>query len=411
MWRSQAFADPATEEAYLTDFARQWRGYYQVGVVLLPTLFGAFAVVDRAVVAGDTLVAMTAVRFVVVAALTLFVPTFFLPRLRGFYERHLPALLLAEGTVALGGLLTLGAIGITTGESRWVPAGAVGLLVAVSFVYGASRMRFRHATLLAGGVTLAALALLAASPLGDPVHLGFAGFYVVATNAIGAFVSRTLEGDAREAFLREREVGAARVRTERLLHSILHPEISERMRYTHGRTFAEVHPQVTVVLADLAGFTPLCELLTPVELGELLDLVFGRFDELCERHGVLKIKTLGDAWLACAGLPGPRADHAEAAAALAADMVRAVREIRRDTGRDIGLRMGVATGPVVAGVIGRTRYAYDVWGAAVREAMALEQGGGVDRVRLDAATAEKLPAAWHVEEGGARWLAVPSTPE
>jgi adenylate cyclase len=132
--------------------------------------------------------------------------------------------------------------------------------------------------------------------------------------------------------------------------------------------------------------------------------VFGRFDEVCERHGALKIKTLGDGWLAVSGLPHARADHARAGAALARDMVAAVREVREVTGQRIGLRIGLASGPVVAGVIGRTRYAYDVWGATVREATAMEQGGAEDRIRLAPSTARALEPAEVVDEGGVFWL-------
>ncbi len=402
---SQVFDDPALEEAFQLDFARRWQGYFRVGAVLLPILFGAFALVDLAVADGPTLRAILTVRAGVVTALLGLLPCWFHAGLRALRERHLQRLLLLEAVVALGGLLLIGAIQVRVGGRLWIEVSAVGVLVALSFLYGASRLRFRFAVALGVVVTIGAMAALAASPERDLPLFAFATFYGVATNAVGAFVARTLEGDDREAFLRARELAEARERTERLLHAVLHPDISARMRHTADRTFAEAHGAVTVVLADLVGFTPLCETLPPDALGALLDRVFGAFDELAERHGVLKLKTLGDAWVACAGLPHPRPDHAAVACALAREMVDALARVRSETGRDVSLRIGVASGPVVAGVIGRTRYAYDVWGDAFRAAATMEQSGAVGRVHLDPRTADALPAAQVVRDDGGAWLA------
>lgn len=402
--RSQVFGDPALEAAFQLDFARRWRGYFRAGAVLLPVLFGAFTVVDHAVADGPTLARMNVVRVAVVTLLGAMLPLWFAPRWQPWVERHLQALLLVEATVAMGGLLAIGAIQVRVGGRLWIEVSAVGLLVALSFVYGASRLRSRHAIALSVAATVAALAMLATSPVVDPALVGFTVFYGVATNLVGAFVSRTLEGDAREAFYRARELAAAKERTEGLLHAVLHPDISARMRHTAGRTFAEAHPAVTVILADLAGFTPLCATLPPDAIGALLDRVFGAFDELAERHGVLKLKTLGDGWVACAGLPHPRPDHPRVAATVAREMVAAMAVIRAETGLQVGVRIGVASGPVVAGVIGRTRYAYDVWGEAVRMASITEQSGAVGRVHLDPRTADALPADLVVHDDGGAWL-------
>jgi class 3 adenylate cyclase len=398
------FPDAALEAAYRLDFAQRWRGYHRAGAALLPVLFLSFAIVDGIVASGPALRATLAVRVVTSVALAGFLPVYFWERLRPVYERHLATVLLAQAVVALGGLELIGALLVRSGGREWLEASLVGLLVAWSFLYGSARLRVPHAVGVSTAAMIGAFLILASSP---DVTAGFAltgAFYAAVGQGLGALVAVTLERDAREAFLRTRELTAARAGTERLLHNVLHPDISERMRHTAGRTFAEAHPAVTVVLADLSGFTPLCQRLGLDELGDLLDQVFGRFDEVCERHGALKIKTLGDGWLAVSGLPHARADHARAGAALARDMVAAVREVREVTGQRIGLRIGLASGPVVAGVIGRTRYAYDVWGATVREATAMEQGGAEDRIRLAPSTARALEPAEVVDEGGVFWL-------
>ncbi|MCA9489633.1 MAG: hypothetical protein KC621_06905 [Myxococcales bacterium] len=399
---AQSFTDPLLEAEYQVAFARAWRGYYRVVSVMLPVLFGSFSPVDR-LIAPDVFPLLFSIRVAVVVFLAACIPFYFLARLEEVYERHLQKLLLAEGMVAFGGLLAIGLLALGEGRLLWLQASVLGMLIAIAFVY-ASRMRFRYAALISIGGTLVAYGWLWTSGVRDTVLLVASVYYALMVNGLGMWIAWTLERDSREDFLRGRQLAGARQRTERLLHMVLPQQISERMRYTQGRTFAELHDDVTVVLADVTGFTPLCEGLDPMELGALLDEVFSRFDELCDRHGVLKMKTLGDGWLACAGLPDPRRDHVEAAAALALDMQLAVEEVRASTGRDISLRIGVCTGPVVAGVIGRTRYAYDIWGEAVRGATRMEQRGTPGRVRLNPETASRLGRDRVVREGDGWWL-------
>ncbi|MCB9688834.1 MAG: hypothetical protein H6738_21995 [Alphaproteobacteria bacterium] len=399
---AQSFEDPVLETEYQVAFARAWRGYYRMVSVLLPVLFGSFAPADR-LIAPEAFPTLLGIRVAVVTFLVAAIPFYFSRRLQDIYERHLQTLLLVEGMVAFGGLLSIGLIALGEGRLLWLQASVMGMLIAIAFVY-ASRMRFRYAALISIGGTLVAYGWLGVSGVRDPVLLTVSVYYAFMINALGMWIAWTLERDSREDFLRGRQLTGARQRTERLLHMVLPPQISERMRHTQGRTFAELHDDVTVVLADVTGFTPLCEGLDPMALGGLLDEVFSRFDELCDRHGVLKMKTLGDGWLACAGLPDPRPDHVQAAAALARDMQLAVDEVRASTGRDISLRIGVCTGPVVAGVIGRTRYAYDIWGEAVRGATRMEQGGTPGRVRLAPGTAGRLGPDRVVREGDGWWL-------
>lgn len=400
---AQSFEDPVLEEAYQTEFARAWQGYYRAASAALPVMFCAFAAADR-LIAPEAFRLMALVRLGLVGPLlAACVPVYFLPRFQRFYERHLHGMLVFECVVAMGGLLAIGLLGLREGGLLWMQASVMGMLIAITCIY-ASRIRFRYAVVLALASTGVAYAWWWISDIRDTVLIVFSSYYAVVVNLLGMGISWTLERDSREDFLRTQELGRARQNTERLLHMVLPPQISERMRYTQGRTFAEQHDDVTVILADVTGFTPLCEGLDPMALGELLDELFSRFDAACDRHGVLKMKTLGDGWLACAGLPDPRPDHVEAAVALAADMQGALLEVRARSGRDIGLRVGVCTGPVVAGVIGRTRYAYDIWGEAVRGAMRMEQGGAVDRVRLSPATAGRLPSDRSVREGDAWWL-------
>jgi guanylate cyclase len=137
---------------------------------------------------------------------------------------------------------------------------------------------------------------------------------------------------------------------------------------------------VTVLFADLVGFTPLAERLPADELVALLDRVFARWDALAAERGVEKIKTIGDAYMAAAGVPAPRDDHVEAVASLALAMRTELERCSAEAGQSLELRAGIDTGPVVAGVIGQSRFTYDLWGDTVNTASRMEShapAGGI----------------------------------
>jgi class 3 adenylate cyclase len=239
--------------------------------------------------------------------------------------------------------------------------------------------------------------------------------YGFAVNAGGFWLGRTLETLARRDFAQKAAIAKEKDRSERLLANALPAAIAHRLRDADLRlgaeraALAERHEAVTVLVADLVGFTPLAEKLAPEELAALLDRLFSTFDELCTRRGVEKIKTLGDAWIAAAGAPDACADHTERTARLALDMLRAVESLQADAPHSFAVRIGVASGSAIAGVIGRTRFAYDLWGDAVDEAKAMEHGGAAGKVRVSERAAKALGGRFRIEEEGAgmgkvRWL-------
>ena len=158
-------------------------------------------------------------------------------------------------------------------------------------------------------------------------------------------------------------------RSDRLLLSIFPRAIAERLKVAHG-VIAERSDEVSVLFADIAGFTPAAEKLPAEQVVQLLDEIFSTFDDLVARHGLEKIKTIGDGYLAAGGIPIPRADHAEATARLALAMQRALAEL--PAGDGLSLRIGIDSGPVVAGVIGRTKFGYDLWGDTVNTASRMQ---------------------------------------
>ena len=191
--------------------------------------------------------------------------------------------------------------------------------------------------------------------------------------------------------------------TKRVLHNILPPTIAQRVVRGEER-IAESFESVTVLFADIVGFTVLSQHISATELVSGLDLLFSQFDELAEKHGLEKIKTIGDAYMAVSGLPEPREDHAESAAKMAMEMVEVVKEFAGlGGGSHLQVRIGLHTGEVVAGIIGKKNLAYDLWGDAVNTAARMESHGEPGRVHVSQEFAEAVSdggSPFRVEERG-----------
>jgi class 3 adenylate cyclase len=149
---------------------------------------------------------------------------------------------------------------------------------------------------------------------------------------------------------------------------------------------AEAHQEVTVLFADVVDFTPFTERTSPALVVGLLDDIFSAFDALASRHGLEKIKTIGDAYMVAAGLPEPRIDHAEAMAEMALNMMDALERLGEPLGFDLAIRVGIDSGPVIAGVIGRHECIYDLWGDTVNTASRMESHGLSGRVPVSEAS-------------------------
>ena len=195
------------------------------------------------------------------------------------------------------------------------------------------------------------------------------------------------------------ELKREREKSERLLLSILPAKIAERLKDGEA-TIAESFPAVTVLFADLCGFTEFSEKVDPQQVVGLLDEIFSAFDHLANAHGVEKIKTIGDAYMAVAGLPVPRPDHAEAMAAMAIGMQEAFRDIIRNRGLPMELRIGMHSGPVAAGVIGRQKFTYDLWGDTVNLASRMESQGEPSRIQVSPTTRGLLEGSFRFADRG-----------
>jgi adenylate cyclase len=205
-------------------------------------------------------------------------------------------------------------------------------------------------------------------------------------------------------FVRQREEALAALRVEQdraenLLLNILPRSIADRLK-TDSTTIADQFAAASILFADIVDFTPLSDQLQPAEVVGLLDDLFTHFDLLAERYGVEKIKTIGDCYMVAAGVPTPRADHARVMALLALDMREAMRSEHGVGHLGLELRIGVNSGPVVAGVIGRKRFLYDLWGDAVNMASRMEASGTPGQIQVTRATYELLRDEFELEPRG-----------
>jgi class 3 adenylate cyclase len=270
---------------------------------------------------------------------------------------------------------SLGGFVASSGVSLWALSSALGALM-----YTGTREAVpwfaAYVALLAVSVALEPILEPAAIP--EAVRIAF-----FAGNLAGPSLVAYL---LLQYFVRERDREHAR--SERLLLNVLPSPIADRLKRREG-VIADRFPEATVLFADIVDFTSFAAALPPEDVVKLLDNVFTTFDELVEESGLEKIKTIGDAYMVAGGIPLPREDHCEAVAELALAMLHACDGRRR--GPDgLRLRFGIATGPVVAGVIGQRKFSYDLWGDTVNTASRMESQGLLGAIQVTARVHELL---------------------
>jgi class 3 adenylate cyclase len=198
---------------------------------------------------------------------------------------------------------------------------------------------------------------------------------------------------SRHALALERE------KSERLLLNVLPAPIAARLKQS-DEVIADGFPEVTVLFADIVDFTRRSERIAPEQVVQVLNELFSVFDQLAERQGLEKIKTIGDAYMVAGGLPAPRPDHAEAVAEMALAMREEVARRSDPSGEPLAVRVGVDTGPVVAGVIGRSKFIYDLWGDTVNTASRMESQGVAGCIQVTARTYQRLKDGYRFERRG-----------
>jgi adenylate cyclase len=205
--------------------------------------------------------------------------------------------------------------------------------------------------------------------------------------------------DITERKLAQEALKFQQEQSEKLLLNILPKPIAERLKAKQS-TIADSFADVSVLFADIVGFTELSARMSPTELVKRLNVIFSHFDQLAEKYGVEKIKTIGDAYMVVGGLPMPRDDHAEAIAQMALGMQAKIAKLSADTGEKLAIRVGINSGPVVAGVIGVSKFTYDLWGDTVNVAARMEATGNAGRIQVTDVTYELLKDKYLFERRG-----------
>jgi adenylate cyclase len=171
-------------------------------------------------------------------------------------------------------------------------------------------------------------------------------------------------------------------RSELLLQNLMPESIAARLKNRPEEIIADSFDSVTILFADIVGFTPRASRLSPTEIVGFLNRIFSKFDKLAEKHQLEKIKTIGDAYMVAGGMPDARTGHADAVAELALDMLAITEKLSNELGEQIEVRIGIHTGPAVAGVIGTRKMFYDVWGDTVNTASRMESHGSAGKIQV-----------------------------
>jgi class 3 adenylate cyclase len=379
------FRDPQLEAAYRADSYR-----HNLGNIRFALLGGAVLWVVWGVVLYPHLLALADKRVDLIMRYGVFVPVLLIGFVLSFtrwFERIWEWV--AVGVV----LVTIVAWVYYIEQVLTMPAeyGYVGLILITAFTYTLLRLRY----VLVGLITLVGIALYLPYAMSAVYIFGvttvLATLFLVTFGVLGEVVAYRTERSSRILFLRERQLDRERERSDALLLNILPQAIIDRLKVeTNGGHVAEALDEVSVLFADAVNSTQEAARASPEEFAETLDQLFRRFDAIADRHGLEKIKTIGDAYMAVAGAPVPMPNHAAAAAEMALDVLAAAGEVLWPSGAPIVVRVGVATGPAVAGVIGQRKFAYDLWGDTVNLASRLEGSGEAGRILVSGAVADLL---------------------
>lgn len=390
------FLDPELEDAFRADYFRHAVSNFRFGLAAgiflwassIPILHpNILAVADRSL--------DLAMRFGVFIPLLVVGIVLSFTR---FFERIWEWVTLG---IALG---TMGAWVYYIGQVLTIPPeyGYIGVILITTFTYALLRLRFLLvvAVTVFGVATYLPYAVEAVYIFG--IRTALAALFLVSFGVVGSIAAYRMERSQRLLFLREHQLEVERERSDRLLLNILPQVIVDRLKVrSDGRRIADALPEVTVVFADLVDSTREAVGTEPEDFASLLDEVFSSFDRLADRHRLEKIKTIGDAYMAVAGAPVACADSAGAGAEMALDMLEEAHKLNWPSGNHVELRIGVATGPAVAGVIGQRKFAYDLWGDTVNLASRLHEAAQPGEILLSWSTAQQLDGRYDLAMGDA----------
>jgi len=379
------FPDDADEAEFRREYVVRLRPQIQIAFVLGGLIYYIFFLWDRIIdpMHFETTHAIRAVLALVCLAMAVVM----------FWKKSEPYLEAIQT-----GVITVASLGLTAIYAildRGFEYGGVGIVIVILFNLAMLRNRFAYVLVFSLVSWIAFIGL--------QIAVGPAGFLIVnnlvvgSAAFIGLFSVWNQERDNRRQFVLKRELRESREQIEELIFSMLPSQIVGRMRA--GETsIADSYGEVSIVFADLVGFTQLARKVAPHHLVEILNKLFSKFDELAAQHRIEKIKTIGDAYMAVSGMDKGDSQHAERAAEFAFGMLRAVEDLSSDLGFALNVRIGLHVGPVIAGVIGTRKPAFDCWGDSVNIASRLESSGVSGGIQISESARWRLQHKYKVVE-------------
>ncbi|CAN5794115.1 adenylate cyclase [soil metagenome] len=385
---SLRFDDPELEAEYVVDHRRDSRWQVRLAIAVAVIVYGAFAWLD-VWMAPDLAGVFLTIRILVAAVFGLALAVTFAP----------VGLTTREVFICLG--ILAAAVGILRMMELATAVVAVryfsGLLLVILAAHSMFRLRFQTAMLVS--LLVVAAWTIQTALRGETQWWEYLNgqCFLVAAVILGMFASYSIERFSRRAWLAQRDAEVEHEKSERVLFNVLPEPIAERLKEGEG-PIAEAFPEATIVFVDLVGFTNLSSSLDPRRLVGLLNRLFTEFDRIAEAHGIEKIGTSGDSYMAVAGVPVPVDDHAERIA----EAALAIRDriATREGDIDVQVRIGIATGPVVAGVIGEKKLYYDLWGNPVTIASRMQAHGLPGEIQVTEAVRDALEGRYVFEERG-----------
>ena len=375
------------EEQFQADYYKNTRSSTRIALVLGLFLYSLFGVLDIYAVplSRDT---VWLIRYAIVAPVIIFV---LIASYVGLLQKHVQALM--SLVVVVSGLGMVAMIAVTREAELGNRFYFTGLILISMWAYGLLRLRFWYAVLanlmILVGYEFASVGVKHLLESGTGLILfTMHNFFFIGANVIGIFTSYTLERFTRREFLQKYAFQEQRDQSDKLLFSILPERIAEKLK--QGReTIAEEFSSASVLFADIVNFTPISERFEPREVVDMLNELFSGFDQLVDKYSVEKIQVAGDGYMLAAGVPTPRKNHAIILAQLALEMLDYVKNQEFLGGKHpIEIRIGLNSGPLIGGVIGRKKFVYALWGDMVNTASRMESHGVSGKIQITRATYE-----------------------
>ncbi len=385
------FADAGMEAAFAEEQARKSLRPVRIALVFA----GALALVAWPAIIHIAPYVQEHMPRIVATILATLGLCFALTHTQVFLRRHQLMML------ALASVMSIGVISLAQNYSPQIleARGFFPMVIHLFTIYGVFRLRFPAA--VAGGwfAMVMYLGLLRALGLLPESAVFLHASTLLAANFWGMLICYQMDLALRRGFLAIRDVAVEHEHSERLLLNILPAELAKELSAT-GVARPARYDSATILFTDFSGFTQVASAMPADRMVAELNEIFGAFDDICDELGVEKIKTIGDAYMAAAGLPKPCADHAERCVRAGLRMLDYLEQRNRTSAFKWSLRVGIHSGPVVTGVVGKRKYAFDVWGDTVNVASRMESAGEPGRVNVSAYTYDLIRTEFDCEYRG-----------